>query len=215
MIKLCKATSYANQINTNIIEAKEYYNKLKIKEKVFNDVQQDLLHKIEGLGKFDLYTGWQLAKSLQKLRQARREAKNELKTMEMLVRQLGGFQVQEKKISNQDNHLTQLNYENGYHKRQLQMNGDILNEVDEILKVEYMRSPSHEHKDNIIEVNEDHIYGITDTLPKIKGITVKIKYKSLQQKQHLMNSVSKSYAEYELNEQEKFVKLINRKKGSV
>jgi len=95
------------------------------------------------------------------------------------------------------------------------MNGDILNEVDEILKVEYMRSPSHEHKDNIIEVNEDHIYGITDTLPKIKGITVKIKYKSLQQKQHLINSVSKSYAEYELNEQEKFVKLINRKKGSV
>jgi hypothetical protein len=54
---MCYALDYANNINNQITEAKEYYNKLKIKERVFNDVQQDLLHKIEGLDKFSLYTG--------------------------------------------------------------------------------------------------------------------------------------------------------------
>lgn len=68
---MCIAVNYANEINKQIAEAKEYYNKLRIKDKVFNDVQQDLLHKIEDLEKFSLYTGWKFCKALNRLRNPR------------------------------------------------------------------------------------------------------------------------------------------------
>lgn len=184
---MCKATDFANGINTQITEAKEYYNKLKIKEKVFNDVQQDILHKIEGLDKFSLYNGWKYCMALSKLRKARRKTKNELKTMEDLIIQLGSFEIKENKLNKQANTLEQLNYENGYHKRQLEMTGDILEEVDSIVNNitnnEYLtRSNANKINDINNDILDKDVYKLSDKLPTIKGNTIKIIFRSPQQK---------------------------------
>ena len=44
---MCKALNFTSEINDKIKEAKKYYNELCVKEKVLNDMQNDLLHKIE------------------------------------------------------------------------------------------------------------------------------------------------------------------------
>lgn len=41
---MCKALDFAKDINNKIGEAKEYYNNLIIKEKVYEDMKQDILH---------------------------------------------------------------------------------------------------------------------------------------------------------------------------
>jgi Skp family chaperone for outer membrane proteins len=203
---VCKAIDYASNINTQITEAREYYDKLKIKERVFNDVQQDLLHKIEGLEKFSLYTGWKFCMALCKLRKARRKTKNELKTMELLVKQLGGFSIKETKIDKQASHLEQLSFENGYHKRQLDMTGDILEEVDSIVnKIIYKK------QDEIAELDETKIYNISEKIPKIKGSNVKMAFKSQAQKKHLIENYSSKYERFKENNTEEYVEFINRK----
>lgn len=191
---MCIATSYANDINSKITEAKEYYNKLKIKEKVFNDVQQDLLHRIESLGKFDLYTGWQLAKSLQKLRQARRKVKNEIRTMETLIKEIGGFRIKENKIDVQAGIVENSKY----HERQIKNNNDILEEVNKIF-------------DNTYE--ENRIYLISEKLPKIKHSTIKVKFNSEAQKQHIIKVMVGLYKSYQIYDENQYVELIDRKSG--
>jgi hypothetical protein len=210
---MCHALDFANSINTQITEAKEYYNKLKIKEKVFNDVQQDILHKIEGLDKFSLYTGWKFCMALSKLRKARRKTKNELKTMELLVKQLEGFSIQESKIDRQANRLDRLNFENNYHRRQLDMTGDILEEIDSIVdNVLYnenlTRSNANKTENNI---KKTYVYKMTDKLPNSKGSTIKVEFKSDKQLEHLINVVANAYTNYKVCEQDLYVELIDRK----
>ncbi|NRU52427.1 hypothetical protein [Clostridium beijerinckii] len=209
---MCYALDYANNINNQITEAKEYYSKLKIKERVFNDVQQDLLHKIEGLDKFSLYTGWKFCMALSKLRKARRKTKNELKTMELLVKQLGGFSIKETKIDRQASHLDQLNFENGYHKRQLEMTGDILQEVDDIVNnIIYNENLTRSNANKDIVLDENKIYEISEKIPRIKGSNVKIRFKTQDQKKHLIQNNKPKYESYFENNTEKYVEFISRK----
>jgi hypothetical protein len=213
MIKLCKAVNYATEINKQIAEAKEYYNKLRIKEKVFNDVQLDLLHKIEGLERFSLYTGWKFCMSISKLRKARRKTKNELKTMELLIKQLGGFSIKETKIDRQANTLEQLNFENGYHKRQLEMTGDILQEVDNIVNnIIYNENLTRNNANKITDVNheENKIYNMCEKIPRIKGSTIKIKFNTQEQKAHLIKNNKAKYESYWENNTERYVEFISR-----
>lgn len=70
------------------------------------------------------------------------------------------------------------------------------------------------NKDNRIIKTKDKIYNMSEVFPKTKGSTIKVRFKSGQQKQHLINNSSNSYSRYELNEQEKYIELINRKNGS-
>ncbi|WP_252251186.1 hypothetical protein [Clostridium sp. VAP52] len=63
---MCKALEFANEINTKVKEAQQYYKDLIVKEKLYNDMQQDILHKVEFMDKFDLYLGWKMTKSLNK-----------------------------------------------------------------------------------------------------------------------------------------------------
>jgi lipopolysaccharide export LptBFGC system permease protein LptF len=210
---VCIAITYANNINNQITEAKEYYNKLKIKEKVFNDVQQDLLHKIEGLDKFSLYTGWKFCMALSKLRKARRKTKNELKTMELLVKQLGGFSIKETKIDRQASHLDQLNFENGYHKRQLEMTGDILQEVDDIVNnIIYNENLTRSNANKVDVILDDNkIYEMSEKIPRVKGSNVKIRFKTQEQKKHLIHNNKPKYESYFENNTEKYVEFISRK----
>jgi hypothetical protein len=209
---MCKAIDFANGINEQITEAKEYYNKLRIKQSVLDGVEQDILHKIEDLDKFSLYTGWKICMSLSKLRKARRKTKNELKTMQSLINQLGEFTVKDAVINKEATTLEELTNKKIYHKRQLEMTGDILEEVDDIINNINYKSVLVKEKINN-KFNEDKLYNMSDTLPKIKGNTIKVKYNSLKQKNHLINSVALSYSRYKIHEQEKYVELINRKRN--
>jgi len=209
---MCIAVDYANEINKQITEAKEYYNKLRIKDKVFNDVQQDLLHKIEGLEKFSLYTGWKFCKALNKLRKARRTTKNELKTMELLIKQLGGFSIKESNINGQANSLEKLNFENGYHKRQLEMTGDILEEVENIVNnIVYSKKAS----DDLNEFNSDEskIYEASERVPKFKGSNIKLRYTSEKNKNNVIENRKSAYKRYIINEKEQYIEFIDRKKS--
>jgi hypothetical protein len=210
---MCQALDFANGINEQITQAKEYYDKLQIKEKVFNDVQQDILHKIEGLDKFSLYEGWKFCMSLSKLRKARRKTKNELKTMELLVKQLGGFEIKETNIDRQANHLEQLSFENGYHKRQLEMTGDILEEVDNIVNnIVYNNNLTTSSTNEVdVEFDENRIYDMSEKIPRIKGGNVKIGFKTQEQKAHLIKYNRLSYESYYENNTEKYVEFICRK----
>jgi hypothetical protein len=205
MIKMCKAVNYGAEINKQITEAKEYYNKLKSKEKIFNDMQQDLLHKIENIDKFNLYEGWELCKSLQKLRKSRRETKNELDTMERLIRQIGSFNINADLIEKRDNFLEQVKEEKRYHQRQLDMTGDILNEVNDIV-----------NNANNFEISSfEKIYEAYESIPKIKGSNVKIRYTSIKNRSNIINNKKPAYNKYVINEKEKYIEFIDRKKGNV
>ena len=206
---MCIAVNYANEINKQITEAKEYYNKLKIKEKVFNGVQQDLLHKIEDLDKFSLYTGWKFCMALSKLRKARRKTKNELRTMTSLISQLGSFEIKEKKLDEKASEIEKINFDNGYHKRQLEMTGDILKEVDDIvnniIKDEILIENYVDNNDN------DKIYSITEKIPRIKGSSIKIGFNTQEQKKHLIKNNKEKYESYWENNTEQYVQFISRK----
>lgn len=220
---MCKAIDYANSINEQITEAKEYYNKLLIKRKVFDDVQQDILHKIEDLDKFSLYDGWKYTMALSKLRKARRKTKNELKTMESLISQLGDFKIEDKKLDKKVTMVERLNYQNGYHKRQLEMTGDILDEVDSIINNvidnnHLTRTNANKifnvftNKDeNITDNDKTKIYEVTEKIPKIKNSNIKIRFTSQAQKKHLITNNKPKYESYRENNTEKYVEFICRK----
>lgn len=222
---MCKAIDFANNINEQITQAKEYYDKLQIKEKVFNDVQQDILHKIEGLEKFSLYEGWKFCMSLSKLRKARRKTKNELATMKSLVTQLGSFEIKEKKLDRKATAMERLNFDNGYHKRQLEMTGDILKEVDTIINSVVESNhltrtnankilkvfKDNDSETNNIEYDENKIYEITEKIPRIKGGNVRIAFKTQEQKAHLIKYNRLSYESYYENNTERYVEFICRK----
>lgn len=201
---MCKAVNYANEINKQITEAKDYYNKLRIKEKVFNDIQQDLLHKIENIDKFNLYEGWELSKSLQKLRQARRETKNELDTMEKLIKQIGSFNIKSDLIEKRDNFLEQVKEEKRYHQRQLEMTGDILTEVDLIVNNTINTETGVDYKDKIYEV--------TEVVPKDKGSNIKVKFDTEKQKEGIIKSRKPAYKKYVINDVDCYVEFIDRKR---
>lgn len=226
---MCKAIDYANNINEQITEAKEYYDKLRIKQSVLDGVQQDILHKIENTDKFSLYDGWKFCMSLSKLRKTRRKTKNEVKTMQLLINQLGEFEIKDNLINKEVTTLEELTNKKTYHKKQVEITGDILNEVDVIINnvidnnhltrnnankiLNVFTNKDNKDDTNFEEYDKNKMYEIHQPLPQIKGSNVKVKYKSVRQKQHLINSVALSYMRYELHEEEKYVKLISRKKG--
>jgi lipopolysaccharide export LptBFGC system permease protein LptF len=151
--------------------------------------------------------------ALSKLRKARRKTKNELKTMELLVKQLGGFSIKETKIDRQASHLDQLNFENGYHKRQLEMTGDILQEVDDIVNnIIYNENLTRSNANKVDVILDDNkIYEMSEKIPRVKGSNVKIRFKTQEQKKHLIHNNKPKYESYFENNTEKYVEFISRK----
>jgi hypothetical protein len=184
---MCKAIDFANSINEQITEAKEYYDNLRMKHSIYDGIQQDILHKIEDLDKFSLYTGWKLCKSLNKIRKIRRKTKNEISEMQSLITQLGGFEIKEDKIDNKSNELQNLTNKKIYHERQLKMTGDILEEVDDIINnINYNKNISKEKIHT--ECDENKIHEMSEKIPRIKGSNVKIRFNSQEQKKHLIKN---------------------------
>lgn len=113
---MCKALNFTSEINDKIKEAKKYYNELCVKEKVLNDMQNDLLHKIEDEYKPDLYQGWQLTKSLHQIRVERRQIKNEKYNMELFLNQVPE-EISLERIEKAEQRQQMATFEKGYRKR--------------------------------------------------------------------------------------------------
>lgn len=208
---MCEALNFANEINSQVKGAREYYEKLKVRHSVIDGVQQDILHKIEDLDKFSLYTGWKFCKALNKLRKARRKTKNEIETMQLLISQLGNFQIKEEKIDGKASVLSKLNYENNYHKRQLEMTGDILEEVNSILDdIDNKNIVIKLIKEKDREAEEDKVYTYNEKLPKIKGKDVMVKFNNFKQRQHIINIYKSMYETYKVDNYNNIITLINR-----
>jgi len=212
---MCTAIDFADNINNQIKEAKKYYNKLKIDLKSFEYAQLDILHKIENLDKFDLYKGWELTKSLQKIRQERRRVKNELGTMELLVGQINKLEIKKEEISLQNKRFKNQvkKKENSYRIRTFCATGDVVNKVDYFIK-DINENRNLNISMNNKKQNEDDkgVYCISSKIPKIKGSTIKMNFKDSQQRNHIINKISFMYEDFRINEDDSYIELINRRK---
>ena len=183
---MCLALDYANEINQKIEEIKKKYRELEDKEKLYTAKQQDLLHEIEHLEKFDLYCGWKLTKSLNKLRNERRKVKNEKKVMKMLIGQVSEIHIETGKIEDVNNILHYVDENKIYKSRENRLM-------------------------NKTEQNHLREYYANQKIPKTKGSSIRVKYSTEGEKNHVMNVLSKSYIEARLNAENKYVDLIERK----
>lgn len=62
-------------------------------------------------------------------------------------------------------------------------------------------------------IKSEKIYEIASKLPDIKDSTVKIRYCNDRQRQHIIKSTALGYKAYNINEEENYIELINKKKG--
>lgn len=183
---MCLALDYANELNQKIEEIKTKYKELEDKEKLYTARQQDLLHEIEHLEKFDLYSGWKLTKSLNELRNERRKVKNEKKVMKMLIGQVSEIHIETGKIENENNILHYVDENKIYKSRE--------NRLINKIKPNHLRECYANQK-----------------IPKTKGSSIRVKYATDGEKNHIMNILSRNYIEARLNAEGKYVDLIERK----
>lgn len=179
---MCLALDYANELNQKIEEIKIKYKELLVGEKSCNAEQQDLLHQIENSEKLDLYGGWKMYKSMHELRNKRRKIKNEKQTLELLIKQISDIHIDIEDIITKDN---------------------IVNYVSE--------NKVYNPRAELFDTNKLREYYSTQKLPKTKGSSIRVKYDSDGQKNHIMNVLSKNYIEAKLNDKDKYVDLIERK----
>lgn len=58
---------------------------------------------------------------------------------------------------------------------------------------------------------EDVIYNSVSKIPRIKGTSAKVRYRTEAEKTHMINNISKRYNSVELHSQDGYIKLIERK----
>lgn len=84
---MCKAQAIADSIISNVKRANDLYSKTKKDLSKLEAEIMDIEHFIE-MGDFNVIQGYYYAKSIQKLRNKRRELKNQRETLEILVNAL-------------------------------------------------------------------------------------------------------------------------------
>lgn len=209
---MCMALDFANDINKKIEEARECYENLVIKEKVYNDMQQDLLHKIEDEDKFDLYTGWQFAKSLQQIREKRRKIKNEKYSMEILIDKLKNIEkIGIGDIKRSENRQGKAKY----HNRQIVLKDDPLFEIKNIIEnidnKSKLTRTSATKPNTIMNDTEEKFYYVSSKVPRTKGISIKMKYKNDRERLHITSRIALAFKECKVNADKQYVDLIERK----
>lgn len=211
---MCKAIEFANSINNTIEEAKAYYESCLAKVKIYDDMQNDLLHEIESLSSIDLYEGWKFTKSLIKLREERRNNKNELHNMEILIEKLNKTKIGTSDIKSSLFLQEHPRYNNRIISAKRCSPIEIVDKSIE--KINSKNNVSRNKlKDEVHEVsnsinNSNRIYYTTSKLPKTKGVDINMMYRSEKEKQHIVNCIAVRFENYELNEKNNIVKLINK-----
>lgn len=190
---MCLALDYANEINNIIERAKIKCEELKKQRSQLDMTEQDILHKIENTDKFDLYSGWQYTKALHELRKNRRKTKDELNTINILFSEINTIDIIKiESVKEKQNHSDYCN--RIVDEKDFNPIKTITNIVNNDLQ-----------GDNLRVINS------CSRIPKVKGSSIRLRYTTDGEKNHIMNILSKKYIEARLNAEGKYVDLIERK----
>ena len=133
---MCTATEYASQIIRLLNEIENKRNYLRQKESDLELAQQDLLHKAENEN-FNIVQGYDIAKGLKEIRQARRSIKNELLVLEDLVITTNGMRTPLLKtkdtLGDKYIKLSVATEQKKYNPRKINFNNDIRIEISALI----------------------------------------------------------------------------------
>lgn len=208
---MCKALDFAKDINNKIGEAKEYYNNLIIKEKVYEDMKQDILHKLENRKNMNMYEGWLFAKALQEIQINRRKDKQEKFNMELFLKEIGEFSVKTKNIKKSEKIQKEGGDGSKYVVRHLNIDKEPLTIVEDA--IENMNSKRKISRASAIKpmIEEEKFYYISSKVPRTKGISIKMKYRNDKERLHIISKIALGFRECKVNSAEQYVDLIERK----
>ena len=160
---MCKSAELIHEMNRIKNELLERYEELKKQVTFSNKLQQDYLHMIEN-EEFDAYKSIQIVREMKTMRKIRREAKNELGSIEPYIQTLNKFNINASDVETEYNKLKNSKY----HKR-------------------------------IVDAEEREIYTSTERIPNDKGTSVKIKFHTPKEMEHLKNVYSDKYEDYNID----------------
>ena len=228
---MCKAVELANVINNAIEEAKACKNQLEIKLKVYENLQQDILHKIEceNISDKDSYD---IMSSLHEIRVERRKIKDELKTFSVLDTLIGDFKINIKDVVDEYELVKKLTKNKVYLPRAIDLKNINLDYIKEVIKFINTHAKSKTYiqeaimknnikKDKIIKKNycsREKLYKVTiDKIPKEVGSSINVciadDYGHYVNRNNIKQLVP-CYESYELHEDEGYIRLINRLSAS-
>lgn len=90
---MCIALDYLNRVNIIKDEVKVEYESLNRKLKLLDLYQQDLLHEVESIESLGINNSINLCIRLRDMRKERREVKNELELLALLINKIGDVDV--------------------------------------------------------------------------------------------------------------------------
>lgn len=134
---MCKAINYANELVEILNNIENERNELRQKLNNLNLAEQDLLHKAEN-EILNIVQGYDIYRGLHDIRNARRVAKNELETLDILIATSNNtrkniIKTKETLVS-RDTQLNIILKHKIYHSRKLNLNNDIRIEIKSLLK---------------------------------------------------------------------------------
>ena len=136
---MCKAIDYASKLISILNEVENKRNSLRELLSDLDLAQQDLLHKAENEN-FNIVQGYDIAKGLKDIRQARRKAKNELTVIEDLVVTTNGMRTPiiktKDKIGDKYIKLSVAVDQKRYNSKKINIDNDIRKEIKILLNVE-------------------------------------------------------------------------------
>ena len=207
---MCKALEYAEEINTKIKEAKDYYSNLIVKEKVYEDMKQDILHKLENKKNINMYDGWLFAKALQEIQINRRKDKQEKFNMELFLKEIGEFSIKTKNIKNSEKIQRAGDDGSKYVARHLNIDNEPLKIVTDA--IETMNSKKKLTRQSaILSIEEEKFYYVTSKVPRTKGMSIKMRYRNDKERLHITSKIALAFKECKVNADKQYVELIERK----
>ena len=230
---MCKALELTQMMNEKVIEAKNYHYTLGKKLSTLDLAQQDLLHKIENMDKFNLMEAWEITKALNELRHERRIIKDELETMNIFMNVFIEKSDIDVKLSSTFIQVTDKNaiLDNKrknkiYTNRVMNLKNDTLKSTSKLLDnlnntnfniySDLLKNKpidnSYNNSTNYISIAK--IYNFGEKVlkkDKGKGSSIKIRYITEKQSKAILNIIVPQFETFSINTNQKYFHLINKK----
>lgn len=130
---MCRAISYSKEVMILIEKAKKDRDLLRTAESRLDKMLSDIEHKLENMDKFNLYEGYEMAKSISIIRKRRRQVKEEFQTINLFLKYLNGYSSNNENIENTYRSLRGISDKKIYNNRVLKMDNDVIQEVERVL----------------------------------------------------------------------------------
>jgi hypothetical protein len=229
---MCKAIELAQEMNDRIVEAKNYHYALGKKLQTLDIAQQDLLHKIENMDKFNLMEAWKITKALSQVRCERRKIKNDLDTMGIFINMFINKQNADISINNivlklkNENEKLINNCKNKTYNNRILTEKDPLNSTNTMLKnlnetnfsiyknllSDDINNTKNNESDTIYKISKIYNYGERQLKKdKGKGSSIKIRYSTQKQYNSIKNIIVPQYESFSVNTNQKYFHLICKK----